>query len=86
MKQLVYYQVIHFRDCAKSAFLTRFCQAGIGTYAKKTTLIESAIKYADMMLAFTVDNHVQRDYFTCLTTPSRLTSRSRGIPILDAKL
>ena len=49
-KQLVYYQVL-LLICVKSAVLTEFRQAGIGTYTSdvlKTPIIERTSKFVDV--------------------------------------
>ena len=60
-KQLVYYQVAS-PYMRKSAVLTEFRQAGIGTYTSdvlKTPIIERTSKFVDVMIAWNMPEHIK---------------------------
>ena len=61
-KQLVYYQVTFLSQCVKSAVLTWFRQAGVGTYTSnviKTPIIEATSKLVDAMIAWNMPEHIK---------------------------
>ena len=61
-KQLVYYQVIFFSLCVKSAVLTYCRQAGIGTYTSnviQTPIIAGMSKLVDSMVAWNMPEHIK---------------------------
>ena len=61
-KQLVYYQVIFFSLCVKSAVLTYCRQAGIGTYTSnviQTPIIAGMSKLVDSMIAWNMPEHIK---------------------------
>ena len=61
-KQLVYYQVTFLSQCVKSAVLTWFRQAGVGTYTSdvlRMPIIEGTSKFVDAVIAWNMPEHIK---------------------------
>jgi hypothetical protein len=72
-EQLVYYQVTSVGLHVKSAVLTCFAQAGIGTYTTsvvKTPVLESVAMVRDSMFAPSLGDHVKGHSFLPRIPPS----------------